>query len=321
MSLGHMPGSFRILGRRDILRTGASLALAALPQLGRAANSGPSANFPTEPRARLAVTSYPFRTYIETLKNPDPKRPSMDMTGFPRFVAEQFGVFNVNPLLAHFKSTDPGYIQKFRRALEEARSHIVDLGLGDGAFYASEVSLRRAAVESGHRGIDAAVQVGSPSVRQHVSGADKPDVDRAAQSLGRLAEYGAKRNVVINLENDDPGPEDPFFLVSVVEKVDNPYLRSLPDFGNSHIGHDDSYNHKAVAAMLGHAYNMCHVKDVVEGGNGQQFHVDLPSLFQLAKDSGFRGYFSMEYETRAGDPIAGTKQLVDISLRCLSRTT
>jgi sugar phosphate isomerase/epimerase len=245
----------------------------------------------------------------------------MDMTGFPRFVAEQFGVFNINPLLAHFKSTDPGYMQKFRRALEQARSHIVDLGLGGGAFYANDESSRQAAVESGRRGIEAAVQVGSPSVRQHVSGAEKPDVDRAAQSLGRLAEYGAKRNVVINLENDDPGPEDPFFLVSVIEKVDNPYLRSLPDFGNSHIGHDDNYNRRAVAAMLRHAYDMCHIKDVVSGRNGQQIHVDLPPLFQLAKRSGFRGYFSMEYETEAGDPIAGTKRLVEISLQCLSRTT
>lgn len=309
------------LARRDVLRAGASFAIAALPQFGRAATNGPSANFPTEPRARLAVTSYPFRAYIESPANPNPKRPSMDITEFPRFVAEQFGVFNVNPLLAHFKSIDPGYMQKFRRALEQSRSHIADLGLGGGAFYASDASSRQAAIDSGRRGIDAAVQVGSPSVRQHVHGEGKPDLDRAAQSLGVLAEYGAKKNVAINLENDDPGPEDPFFLVSVIEKVGNPYLRSLPDFGNSHIGHDDTYNRRAVAAMLRHAYDMCHVKDVVAGNNNQQIHIDLPPLFQLAEKSGFRGYFSMEYETEAGDPIAGTKHLIEISLRCLSKTT
>lgn len=322
MSLTNERESSRILRRRDFLRSAASLAAIALPQQGRAASRGPSTTFPAESRARLAVTSYPFRASIESPENRDPKQPSMDITGFPLFVAEQFGVFNINPLLAHFKSTDSGYMQKFRRALEEAHSHIVDLGLGGGLFYASDASARQAAVESGYRGIDAAVQVGSPSVRQHVhGGAGKPDVDRAAQSLGRLADYGAKNNVVVNLENDDPGPEDPFFLVSVIEKVRNPYLRSLPDFGNSLIGHDDSYNRRAVAAMLHHAYNMCHVKDSVSGGDHRQQRVDLPPLFQLAKESGFRGYFSMEYETEAGDPIAGTKRLVQTSLHCLSRTT
>ena len=213
-----------------------------------------------------------------------------------------------------------GLPQCFRNALEKANSPIVDLELGGQRFYASEPALRQVTVEFGGNGIDLAVQVGSPSVRQHVGGSrgEKPDVALAVESLAHLAEYGAKRNVVVNLENDSLISEDPFFLVAVVEKVNNPYLRALPDFDNSLIGHDQDFNRKAVKAMLMHAYNMCHVKQTVTGDDGNVYHVDLESMFELAKNNSYRGFFSMEFDTNLGDPIAGTRQLVKQVLQYLS---
>jgi sugar phosphate isomerase/epimerase len=305
--------------RRDVLKyVPAFISAVSLPQAVLAKTPPPSMRFPTEARARLAVTSYPFRAFIESPKNHGrkPDLPGMDLKEFPGFVAAKFNVRNINPLLDHFSSTSQGYIDAFRSALEKANSHIVDLGLPGGRFYAADAGVRREAVVFGRKCVDIAVQVGSPSVRQHVAG-EKPDVELAASSLGELAEYGAARNIVINLENDSPIPEDPFFLVAVIEKANNPYLRALPDFGNSLIGHDQQYNHAAVKAMLGHAYNMCHVKDTVEGSDGKRYQVDLGPLFELARASSYRGFFSMEFETAAGDPIAGTKRLVEEALQHL----
>jgi len=186
-------------------------------------------------------------------------------------------------------------------------------------FYATDAAIRGDAVEFGKKCIDIAVQVGSPSVRQHVAGHDgeKPDVALAANSLGEMAEYGSKRGVVINLENDSPGAEDPFFLVAVIAKVKSPYLRALPDFGNSLLGHDDHYNQAAVEAMLRHAWNMCHVKDTVEDDNGKTYQVGLRPMFELAKKTSYRGYFSMEFDIGNADPIAGTKRLVEETLKYL----
>ena len=305
--------------RRDFLAIVAGAALAA-PALAK--SNEPQAQFPTSPRDRLAVTSYPFRAYIESPANRGRKAdvPGMDLTRFPALMVEKFGVHNVNPLVDHFRSTDASYIEEFRKALADAHSRIVDLGLPGRPFYSPEKTVRQAAVEAGRKWIDIAVAVGSPSVRQHVHGArnQKADVDLAGESLGELAEYGAKRNVVVNLENDDPVSEDPFFLVGVIEKVGNPYLRGLPDFGNSLIGHDQEFNERGVAAMLKHAFNMCHVKDVVQGDSGKTYHVDLKRMFELAKSSSYRGYFSMECETESTDPFTGTKRLVDESLKYLT---
>lgn len=84
------------------------------------------------------------------------------------------------------------------------------------------------------------------------------------------------------------------------------------------MAHSQAYSEKGVAAMLKHAYNMCHVKDEVEGGEGQVLNVDLGRMFELAKQSSYSGYYSMEFDTDAGDPIAGTKRLVEKSLQFLA---
>jgi len=241
----------------------------------------------------------------------------MDLTEFPSVIATKFGVYNINPLSDHFRSSDSAYLDAFRHSVEKANSHIVDLGLAGRHFYASDAATRKSSVDYGRKWIDIARVIGSPSIRQHVAGSHgaKPDVALAAESLGELAEYGSKRDIVVNLENDNPIAEDPFFLVNIIQKVNSPYLRALPDFGNSLIGHDTEYNEKAVRAMFKYAYSMCHVKDTVQGDGGKRATVNLKKMFGIARENSYRGYFSMEFDTEAGDPFHGTETLVQETLR------
>lgn len=307
--------------RRDVLCQ--LLAVALAPSIARgAAPATPALSFPRQPRERLAVTSWPFRHYIDCPGNKafDRGKLGFDLKEFPSLVVRRFGVHNINPLSVHFSSTGPVYLEAFREAVEKAGSHIVDLGLSGGMFYDTDASKRKAAVDYGRQWIDIAVMIGSPSVRQHVSGAlgTKPDVVLASESLGQLAEYGSQRNIVVNLENDSAVSEDPFFLTAVMENVKSPYLRALPDFGNSLMGHDAEFNRKAVAAMLAHAFNMCHVKDTVQDQKGQVYQVDLKTMFDLATRAGYPGYFSMEFDIAAGDPFPGTERLIARTLQYLT---
>jgi sugar phosphate isomerase/epimerase len=312
--------------RRDFLKQVATLAGACCISVADSAQSKnqgrhPDLEFPTRPRDRLAVTSWPFRAYIETPANRGrkPSVPSMDIKEFPAMVVERFAIYNVNPLLNHFPSTDSAYLESFREAVAKARSHIVDLGLPGRCFATTDASTAEAAVRDGCKWIDIAAAIGSPSVRQHLSAqpGEKPDLDAAATNLARLADYGGKRNVVVNLENDNAVAEDPFFIVNVVEKVNHAYLRTLPDFGNSIVKYGQEGNEKAVAAMLKHAFNMCHVKGAVESEAGKTYHVDLGRMFEIARQSAYRGYFSMEFDTNGGDPFAGTTKLIDETLHYL----
>jgi len=312
--------------RRDFLKQLATLACACCISAEDSAQSKsqgrhPYLEFPARPRDRLAVTSWPFRDYMQSPANRGRKLsvPSMDIKEFPAMVVERFAVYNVNPLLNHFPSTDPVYLESFREAVAKARSHIVDLGLPGRCFATTDTTTAEAAVRDGCKWIDIAAAIGSPSVRQHLSAqqGQKPDLDAAAIHLARLAGYGEKRNVVVNLENDDPTAEDPFFIVNAVEKVNNAYLRALPDFGNSIAKYGEEGNEKAVAAMLKQAFNMCHVKGAVQF-DGKTYHVDLSRMFEIARQSSYRGYFSMEFDTNGGDPFAGTTKLIDETLHYLA---
>jgi len=310
--------------RREFLMAASitGLSMGAGLRSAFASTREPHIEFPTAPQARLAVTSWPFREFIESPENSyrNRQKPGMDIRDFAGMVATRFGIRNICPLSAHFASTSPAYLSSFRQALEKTGSRLVDLGLGGRNFWDPEKVRRDAAVEYGRHWVDLARDLGAPSVRQHLGGSRgaKPDIDLAAQSLGRLADYAAQKNMLINLENDDLRNEDPFFIVKVIEKVGNPYLRALPDFGNTLAGGDTAYNEGGVTAMLKHAYGVCHVKDLVVADSGATYKVDLVKMFELARASGFKGYYVMEWDGGQGDPYEGTTRLVKETLQYIS---
>src|SRR5271155_5616882 len=107
---------------QSALLCSAGAALAAEP-------SAPHAVFPVEPRARIAVATYPFRESIIAPGNRDrdPKKPGMDLAKFARFVRAEFGVTGIEPLDSHFSSTDPDDIRKLRTEFEAAGVHTVNI--------------------------------------------------------------------------------------------------------------------------------------------------------------------------------------------------
>ncbi len=312
------------LSRRKFIETAsaAGLAVATGGVVGSMYGRDPHMRFPRRPQDRLALTSWPFRAYMESPTNSDrdPSKPGMDIVEFAEMAIERFQIHNINPLLGHFKSLAPSYIHQVRAGVEKLGSRFVDLGLDGGRFYDPDPALRERAVEETKKFVDIAVALGSPSVRPHIrsSCGAGPSVELAAASLGKLADYGARKGVVINLENDNLVSEDPFFIVRVIEKAANPYLRALPDFGNTMAKGDPAYNLRGLKAMFRHVFDMAHIKDQVTSDAGKTYKIDLPKEFAIAKASGYRGYFSMEWDTSGGDPYKGTARLVRETLHYLA---
>ncbi len=298
-----------------------------LPSLAHASGSGPSVQFPTSPRDRVAVAAYPFRDFIVGWKGWDgnsssktPAAQQIQLVDFAAHVAEKFNIHHIEPWSPIFPSTDSKYLEQFRAAVEKAHSAVVDIAVDGGhSQYAMDKAEREKAVAASNQWIDVGAALGSPSIRTHIDGAkdSKPDVGRTADTLARVAEYGAKRNVVVHLENDNPVSEDPFFIVQVIEKVNSPWLRALPDFGNSLAAHDEAFQDRAMEAMFAHAYGICHVKDGEVDDQGKASHVDLAKAFATLKKHGYKGYCSIEYDA-PGDPYAITAELVEKTVQFLS---
>jgi sugar phosphate isomerase/epimerase len=315
----------RGVSRRDFLRRAARGAAAAGLALSGASDllaaTEPHLEFPTEPRARLAVASYPFRRVMDSPFNRrrDPQHPGMDLPAFARMVVERYNVRGIEPLNHHFPSRDPKDLQALREAFEKAGVHVVDIPVDfRQSFYDPDANQRKAAIDAAKEWVDVAAAVGSPSIRSHIAGVHgvAPDATLASESLKELADYGGQRNIIVTLENDDLVSEDAFFIARVLDIVDHPYLRALPDFGNSAMTGDPAFNLDALTLMFRHAYNIAHMKDSEEGDGGKIYKADVPATFHIARASGYRGYFSMEMD-RSGDPYEGTARLIDLSLEAL----
>jgi sugar phosphate isomerase/epimerase len=275
----------------------------------------PALTFPTAPRDRLAVASYPFR------KEFDPHHGTQKLLDFPKMVVQRFQVKGIEPLDEHFATTDSAYLAQFRQVLDSTGTHVVNIPVGQihGSFYDPDETKRNLAISTAKHWVDVAAALGSPGIRTHVRGVKgtPPDAKLAASSLSQVAAYGQKKQIVVNLENDDPASEDAFFLVDILERANTPWLRALPDFANSMIlGKGEDYNYRAVAAMFQHALTISHVKEI-ETDNEKLFRVDLARTFAIAKQAGYKGYFSIEWDSD-GDPYAGTEHLITESLKALS---
>jgi sugar phosphate isomerase/epimerase len=284
-------------------------------------SDNPHVAFPTSPRDRISVASYPFREFIAGQHDAKSTGPAkMALKDFSGHVLAKFNVKRVEPWSEHFLALEPAYLDEIRNAATKASCSFANIAVdGDHSIYSPDAAERQRAIEFGKTWVDVAARLGSPSVRINVRGTKnaKPDAAQVAAGLKLIAEYGASKNIVVHLENDNPVSEDPFFLVSVLDRVNNPWLHALPDFGNSlaALPAEDAY--RGLDQLFARAYAISHVKDTTTTSTNVVVQVDLARSFAIAAKHNYKGFFSMEWET-AGDVYAGTAKLIDITLKNIS---
>ena len=188
----------------------------------------------------------------------------MDLTEFPAEVVKKFNVHNIEPHSRHFRSLDPAYLASFREALDKAGVKAVNIAVdGPDSFYDTDA----AASQKGHRltleksGWMSRSRLDLPAFGLTFRGPNSEPNVHARRNPYERWWITARKKFVVNLENDDLVSEDAFFMVKVIEAVDHPYLRALPDFANSMLNGDADFNYRALQAMFQHAYCICHVKD------------------------------------------------------------
>lgn len=279
----------------------------------------PSMRFPEQPRERIAIASYPFREYVAGQKDSLGGQ-KIELKDFSAHVAEKFNIRKIEPWSDHFRSLDHNYLEQIRIAIEKARGMIVNIAVdGEHSPYAADKTEREKSAAFSKQWVDVAVAIGSPSIRSNMPKASdsEPNAQRAADTLSQVADYAARKNILLNMENDNPISEDPFFIVQVIEKVNNPWLRALPDFANSLVTGREDHAYQGVQAMFAHAYNISHVKALETNEQGKEFQVDMPKTFGFLRAAHYKGYCSMEFDS-PGDPYKGTSELIETTLKYLS---
>lgn len=220
----------------------------------------------------------------------------MDHLDFIKAAKQEYGIEAVEYVNQFFKDK-----AKDKKYLGEMKRRAGDLGVasvlimidGEGHLGDPDEAKRRQAVENHFKWVEAAKFLGCHSIRvnAHSEGNYEEQLDRAADGLRRLSEFGEKHEIGVIVENHGGLSSNGKWLVGVIKKVGNKWCGTLPDFGNF----QDYDRYQGVEEMMPYAKAVsAKTHDFDEKGN--ETHTDYRRMMQIVRDAGYRGYVGIEYE-------------------------
>ena len=203
--------------------------------------------------------------------------------------------------------------------LRAAQAHglqIANLGTYVGAgFESDDEAVQAQALADMKRAIDLAVFFGARSIRAR-AGNDDPDlIDRMVPWFQRGAEYAAKHNVLMGIENHGGGINGhPEVCVELFEKVGSPYFGVLYEPANLMKANVD-YKY-ALGVMYRHV-NHAHFKPSVGMADDyaltmmDEGTLDLVWILEHLERIGYQGDIALEYEYKGEPAETGLKKWAD----------
>ena len=225
----------------------------------------------------------------------------LDHLDFARVAKNDFGIGAVEYVNQFFKdkANDQSYLAEMKRRCAdvgvESRLIMID---GEGALGDADPTARTTAVENHYKWIEAAKFLGCFAIRVNAasSGSYDEQMDRAADGLRRVAEFGAGRNIAVIVENHGGLSSNGQWLSGVIRKVNLPNCGTLPDFGNFNLGNGEEYDrYKGVAELMPFAKAVS-AKSHDFDAAGNEIHTDYRRMMKIVKDAGYRSFVGIEYE-------------------------
>ena len=298
----------RHIERREFLEQSARLAAG----LALASCARPQASITrAEPWFQISLAEWSFHRAL--------RAGQMDHLDFASVAKTDFGISAVEYVNQFFKdkAKDEAYLTEMKRRCAdhgvESRLIMVD---GEGALGDADSAARTKAVENHYRWVDAAKFLGCFAIRVNAasSGSYDEQIERAADGLRRVAEYGASNGIAVIVENHGGLSSNGQWLAGVMKQVNLPNCGTLPDFGNFDIGGGQQYDrYKGVAELMPFAKAVsAKSHDFDDAGN--ETRTDYRRMMQIVKDAGYRSFVGIEYEGERlaeRDGVRATKALLE----------
>jgi L-ribulose-5-phosphate 3-epimerase len=243
----------------------------------------------------------------------------LDNLDFARVAKNDYGIDAVEYVNQFFKDK-----AKDKQYLAEMKKRARDLGVksrlimidGEGALGDADNTKRTQAVENHYKWVEAAKFLGCFCIRVNAqsSGSYDEQVERAADGLRKLTEFGADHKISVIVENHGGLSSNGVWLASVIKKVNHPRCGTLPDFGNFNLGNGQQYDrYKGVRELMPFAKAVsAKSHDFDEQGN--EIHTDYKRMMKIVLDAGYHSYLGIEYEgEKLSEPegIRATKKLLE----------
>ncbi|TXT26516.1 MAG: xylose isomerase [Planctomycetota bacterium] len=303
-----------ISSRREFLRLSASLALAgvALP-FANADDKG------KKPLFEISLAEWSLHRTIFGGK--------LDNLDFAKAAKQDYGINAIEFVNQFFKdkAKNTEYLTELKkRADGEGVKMLLIMCDGEGALGDADEKKRQTAVENHFKWVEAAKFLGCHAIRVNAqsSGSYDEQVDRAADGLRKLTEFGAKHDISVIVENHGGLSSNGEWLAKVMKKVNLPRCGTLPDFGNFRVSKDEMYDrYKGVTELMPFAKAVS-AKSHDFNDAGDETNTDYLKMMKIVLAAGYHGFVGIEYEGgKLGEPegIKATKKLLDRVLAELSK--
>lgn len=293
--------------RRDFLQQSsqfaAGLALASW-------SARPSVAADKEPLYKISLAEWSLHRTLQ--------KKELDNLDFPKTAKHDYGIDAVEYVNQFFKdkAKDQAYLTELKKRAEgEGVRNVLIMCDGEGALGDADEKKRTQAVENHYKWVEAAKFLGCHSIRVNAqsSGGYEEQMERAADGLRRLTEFGDKYGINVIVENHGGLSSNGQWLSSVIKKVDHPRCGTLPDFGNFRLKEGEEYDrYKGVAELMPFAKSVS-AKSHDFDDNGNETHTDYRRMMKIVIDHGYHGYVGIEYEggkLSEPDGIKATKALL-----------
>jgi L-ribulose-5-phosphate 3-epimerase len=238
----------------------------------------------------------------------------LDPLDFAKVAKNDYGISAVEYVNQFYKGKgeDKGYLNELKkRADDQGVRSVLIMCDGEGNLGDPDEQKRMKAVENHYKWVEAAQLLGCHSIRVNAYSGGTPEeqMERVADGLRKLTEFGAKHEINVIVENHGGLSSNGTWLAGVIKKVDHPRCGTLPDFGN--FREYDRY--QGVAQMMPFAKGVS-AKSHDFDAEGNETHTDYRRMMKIVKDAGYRGYVGIEYEgdkLSEPDGIRATKKLLE----------
>ena len=299
-----------IIDRRQFLKQSAAVA-AGLSVAGLRG----SASFAQEKKPLFLISLAQWSLHKALFAKPA----QLDNLDFAKAAKNDYGIDAVEYVNQFFKdkAKDTAYLGEMKmRAADLGVKSVLIMIDSEGALGDANEAKRTTAVENHYKWIEAAKFLGCHSIRVNAqsSGSYDEQIERAADGLRRLSEFGDKHDINVIVENHGGLSSNGAWLSAVMKKVDHKRCGTLPDFGNFRVSKDEEYDrYKGVEELMPFAKGVSAKSNEFDAA-GNETKTDYLRMMKIVLAANYHGFVGVEYEGAKLDEYAGiraTKKLLE----------
>ncbi|ANH80670.1 xylose isomerase [Niabella ginsenosidivorans] len=226
---------------------------------------------------------------------------------FPRIAKKDFGISIVEYVNVFFKdkAEDTAYLNQLLAVCKDngVSNHLIMCD-GEGELGNINDAERKKAVENHYKWVHAAKYLGCRTIRVNAAGKGTPEevAKAAVDGLSSLADYAAKENINVIVENHGGNSSNGKWMAGVMKTINKKNMGTLPDLGNFCLKYGENWKcveeydrYQGVKELIPFAKGVsAKTHDFDAAGNC--IETDYKKMFDIIDQSGFRGIVGIEYE-------------------------